>query len=247
MLPSKSIIAWTIHILNFLSLFAEIGAFLNQAVPFSLRPISQAVQMNQDAQHKARAGVYPAFAGSARLVKKALFSTETPASDDKDDAFDIYENEDFMDGLRLRIAKSQVFGPGMEDKPKPKDVFIILFEKDTDNEGVHSIEFPKGSGNNVVLAFESEEQCESFANTLKNQHFYDPQPTEIPLQDLEEFCADASVEVQVVPKGISLNPPSENVDMFDHDPHFHQTKSKLESLLDLTYEPEGEDTFGSWE
>ena len=103
------------------------------------------------------------------------FSTETPASDDQGEAYNFIEDDDFMNDLKLRIAKSQVFGPGLGNRPKPREVFIVLFEKDTDNEGVHSIEFPKGSGKNIILAFESLTQCTFFSDSLKTQHFYNPE------------------------------------------------------------------------
>ena len=52
---------------------------------------------------------------------------------------------------------------------KPESVFIITFQR-----GIHSVEYPKGSGNNVVLAFESKEACDKFAKDLRAQHFFDP-------------------------------------------------------------------------
>lgn len=58
--------------------------------------------------------------------------------------------------------------------PRPKDVHIILFCPDTDYEGVHTIEFPPGSGNNVLLAFECEKECQNFAEILRSQDFFDP-------------------------------------------------------------------------
>jgi len=44
-------------------------------------------------------------------------------------------------------------------RPKPEDVYIILFNPGTEQEGVHTVEYPKGSGNNVILAFESKENA----------------------------------------------------------------------------------------
>lgn len=59
-------------------------------------------------------------------------------------------------------------------KSLPETVFIISFQQNGVLDGVHSIEYPKGSGNNVVLAFESEHACEKFAASLRAQHFFDP-------------------------------------------------------------------------
>lgn len=86
-----------------------------------------------------------------------------------------------MDELRKRIAAetSNPYADMFESYPthlkqkhepqKPESVFIISFEQ-----GIHSIEYPKGSGNNVVLAFESGEACDKFAEDLRAQHFFDP-------------------------------------------------------------------------
>ena len=51
---------------------------------------------------------------------------------------------------------------------------MILFNVGTNREGAHTIEFPKGSGNNVLLAFENEVECEDFIEALKDQDFFDP-------------------------------------------------------------------------
>lgn len=182
-----------------------------------------------------------------------LYSTETPASDDFDDSFGFFERDEFMEGLQMRIAKSKIFGPGIENKPKPEDVFIILFQPDTDEEGVHTVEFPKGSKNNVILAFESMNESEVFADILKNQEFFEPQPTKIALRELESFCDPIGVEIQIVPKGTYLVPPSDAVDTLDHNPYLNKARKDLENIFDLSYNPDErtidfqDDFYGSWE
>jgi hypothetical protein len=56
----------------------------------------------------------------------------------------------------------------------PEKVHVVLFNPETAQQGAHTIEFPKGSGNNVILAFESSAACHKFAQLLKQQHFFDP-------------------------------------------------------------------------
>jgi hypothetical protein len=53
----------------------------------------------------------------------------------------------------------------------PERVHIVVFPS---HDGAHTVEFPKGSGNNVILAFASEEACRKFAQSLEKQHFFDP-------------------------------------------------------------------------
>jgi Protein of unknown function (DUF3110) len=95
--------------------------------------------------------------------------------------FGASEQDSFnMEELRKRIAAetSNAYADMFENystniikqRPhKPESVFIIAFQR-----GIHSVEYPKGSGNNVVLAFESKEACDKFAKDLRAQHFFDP-------------------------------------------------------------------------
>jgi len=74
-------------------------------------------------------------------------------------------------GLASSVTTSTDTSPPAK---KPDEVHIILFNPDTEQEGVHTIEFPKGSGNNVILAFENAEACDMFSKMLKDQLFMDP-------------------------------------------------------------------------
>jgi Protein of unknown function (DUF3110) len=53
----------------------------------------------------------------------------------------------------------------------PERVHIVVFPS---HQGAHTVEFPKGSGNNVLLAFASEQACRNFARSLQKQNFFDP-------------------------------------------------------------------------
>jgi hypothetical protein len=58
---------------------------------------------------------------------------------------------------------------------RPLTAFIILFRPGTQDEGVHTIAYPRKSGNNVILAFEAKQDCDKFAGVLKEQDFFEPQ------------------------------------------------------------------------
>ena len=77
--------------------------------------------------------------------------------DQEDNPFQEYFNE-----IRQKIIK------------RPERVHVILFNPGTDQQGAHTIEYPRGSGSNVVLAFESRTSCKKFSSALKNQNFFDP-------------------------------------------------------------------------
>lgn len=122
-----------------------------------------------------------------------------------------------MDVLRQRIEQqqSQYYDLIMADEQdggatRPVNVFIIVFNPESDEQGVHAIEFPQGSGNNIILAFESEKDCTEFSDMLKqdSMQFHDPIPSETELEGLESFCSAMGVPVKVVPEGKDLRPPS---------------------------------------
>ena len=105
-----------------------------------------------------------------------VFPNEYDSSHFEEEQGDNSENSDeehYMDELRLRILKSNTLGPGMDKRPN--DVHVILFSSSSGDQGIHTIELPQGSGYNVVLAFESEIDCEHFADELRQQNFFDPE------------------------------------------------------------------------
>eukprot|EP00546_Thalassionema_frauenfeldii_P008396 CAMPEP_0178920968 /NCGR_PEP_ID=MMETSP0786-20121207/15295_1 /TAXON_ID=186022 /ORGANISM="Thalassionema frauenfeldii, Strain CCMP 1798" /LENGTH=153 /DNA_ID=CAMNT_0020595085 /DNA_START=209 /DNA_END=670 /DNA_ORIENTATION=- len=128
-----------------------------------------------------------------------------------------------------------------DSKPRPENVHIIVFNPDTDDQEVHTIEFPKGSGLNVILAFESQKECINFAEMLQQDNLLpDPVPSEAPLLALEEFCEQMGVPVKVVPDGTDLRPPTDNVDNFGTD-----EKSEEDNMEEE--EEEHQDGIESWQ
>jgi len=54
--------------------------------------------------------------------------------------------------------------------------------------------------------------------------------------DLKETCENIGVFIQVIPEGVEIKPPSQNVKKFGHDPSLIKTKKHLEYLLEMTDE-----------
>jgi hypothetical protein len=50
------------------------------------------------------------------------------------------------------------------------------------------------------------------------------------LQNLEQYCEQLGVLVQVVPKGMQLIPPARSVEHLDHNPHLTAEQNRLEEL-----------------
>ena len=79
------------------------------------------------------------------------------------------------------------------EQPIPETVHIILFHPGTDKQHVHSIEFPKSSGNNLILAFENEGECVGFATMLQELEFVDPSVSSYSYYYAVVFCTFAQI------------------------------------------------------
>eukprot|EP00565_Helicotheca_tamesis_P001539 CAMPEP_0185735736 /NCGR_PEP_ID=MMETSP1171-20130828/26102_1 /TAXON_ID=374046 /ORGANISM="Helicotheca tamensis, Strain CCMP826" /LENGTH=180 /DNA_ID=CAMNT_0028406147 /DNA_START=167 /DNA_END=709 /DNA_ORIENTATION=- len=150
--------------------------------------------------------------------------------DDKEENFSSLD----MTELSLRIDKIRQFGPGLDESPAPEHVYIILFRPGTEQEGAHTIEYPLGSGDNLMLAFESLEDCTEFGMVLERTdgvQFFDPRPQQMIYEALTSYCESIHVQVQFVPRGTELVPPSITVDQLDHDPALDLKVDKLNNLF----------------
>lgn len=186
-------------------------------------------------------------------AQKSLESTRVWAKKNK-------EREHGFDMKELKQRINEVANPYHEllsadwdMHERPEDVHIILFKPDTDEQGMHTIEYPKGSGSNFVLAFESKEACDKFAATLEAQNFGHPSPKRYDFESLESFCDMLGVFIQVVPEGKEILPPTQNVQsMGKHNPNLKDEKQHLDYLFDM-FELEVDELgllgmeVGSWE
>jgi len=163
------------------------------------------------------------------LARRGLFAE--PGSEE--DKFDMEELNQRIEDASNQYEKL-FLTKEWERRPKPADVHIVLFKPDTDDEGVHTIEYPKGSGRNVILAFESAKECATFVSILKLQRFFDPSPRTMDLKNLEAYCKEIGVLVQVVPRGMALLPPSETVEQLGHNPNLGDEKKQLDCLFEMS-------------
>jgi hypothetical protein len=118
--------------------------------------------------------------GYTRRRRKSCIVTK--AADDKNPPEDYLSTVD-MNILRQRMDRQQNQYAELimeqsryidQEKNLPDSVHIILFNPDTPNQNVHTLEVPKGSGNNMILAFEDGGDCGVFAQLLREMEFVDP-------------------------------------------------------------------------
>lgn len=97
---------------------------------------------------------------------------------------------------------------GTEKCKKP--MHIVIFNHGRQGEGVHAIEYPRHSGSNVILAFESYKDCQRFAKILGRQMESVPMPQQIMTDNLTRYADGLGMAIQIIPEGINLNPPDES-------------------------------------
>ena len=84
----------------------------------------------------------------------------------------------------------------------PESVSIVAYNPGTDQETVHTTEYPRGSGNYCLLVFESPVECEHFADMIEVgvPGAVDATPTFYTLQQMTNYCQEMNLPLQLVPE-----------------------------------------------
>lgn len=122
-------------------------------------------------------GFTPVFRETNR--RRSLTTMQQLSSSEKEaSSFDMNELRERINelyGSHIPVVKgARNVLPTINQRSKPENVHVVVFQPGTIHQGAHTIEYPKGSGLNVVLAFESIEACRKFAALLAEQNFVDP-------------------------------------------------------------------------
>ncbi|MBF2086328.1 DUF3110 domain-containing protein [Thermoleptolyngbya sp. C42_A2020_037] len=96
-------------------------------------------------------------------------------------------------------------------------VYVLLFNAGTENEGIHTLKIQDGD-RNVVLMFESEDDATRYGLMLEAQDFLSPAVECFESEEIEEFCEGAHYECVLVPEGTLALPPETNVEELDWKP-----------------------------
>tara|TARA_B100000212_G_scaffold104469_1_gene77254 strand:+ start:69 stop:443 length:375 start_codon:yes stop_codon:yes gene_type:complete len=122
-------------------------------------------------------------------------------------------------------------------------IFVLLYNPNSDNEGIHSIEL---KGRTIVLMFEEKDDAERYVGLLEAQDFPAPCVEMVELEEIKEFCNRCDYETRIVTKDfvpktfedrLLLSPPQKNleVDKWDdkknNDDNLDGIREKLEKLL----------------
>ena len=122
-------------------------------------------------------------------------------------------------------------------------IFVLLYNPNTNNEGIHSIEL---KGRTIVLMFEEKEDAERYVGLLEAQDFPTPSIESVNLEEIKEFCNRCDYETRIVTKDfvpktledrLLLTPPQKNLevdkwqDRKNKDNNLDEIRENLEKLL----------------
>lgn len=101
-------------------------------------------------------------------------------------------------------------------------VYVLLFNAGTDNEGIHSLQ---ANGRNTVLMFEDADDATRFGLMLEAQDFPPPDIEAFEQDEIEEFCQEAGFDLRLIPSGALMVPPDSAVAETDWDPDGNYTEN----------------------
>ena len=122
-------------------------------------------------------------------------------------------------------------------------VFVLLYNSNSENEGIHSIEY---KGKTIVLMFEDKDDAERYCGLLEAQDFPIPSVEPIDIKEIEDFCNQCDYDTRLVEKNfipkteedrLLLTPPLKNIESWeinqkqDNNLDINSIKENLEKLL----------------
>ncbi len=125
------------------------------------------------------------------------------------------------------------------------NIFVLLYNSGTDQEGIHSIEM---KGRTIVLMFEERDDAERYCGLLEAQDFPIPSVEMIKIDEIKDFCTKLDYECKLVEKNfvpktaedrLLISPPQKNLEVENWDQNktnedtidLNSIKENLEKLL----------------
>lgn len=94
------------------------------------------------------------------------------------------------------------------------NIWVLLLHPRSDQEGIYTLQV---QGENMVVAFEDQDDAIRCADYLAAQDFSALQPEAIAQDEVEEFCETAGYRLMVVPAGELFVPPEQNLERTDYE------------------------------
>ena len=111
------------------------------------------------------------------------------------------------------------------------NIFVLLYNSGTENEGIHSIEL---KGRTIVLMFEDKDDAERYCGLLEAQDFPLPTVEMINIQEIKDFCKKLDYESKLVEKNfvpktaedrLLISPPQKNIDVENWEGDINNNKN----------------------
>ena len=122
-------------------------------------------------------------------------------------------------------------------------IFVLLYNPNTDNEGIHSIEI---KGRKIVLMFEEKDDAQRYVGLLEAQDFPTPSVEMVNIDEIRDFCNKCDYDTRIVTKNfvpktledrLLLTPPQKNLevdkweDKKNNENDLDDIRKNLEKLL----------------
>jgi len=113
----------------------------------------------------------------------------------------------------LAISLSQYFQQQSSNQ-LPQNVYVLLYNAGTDNEGIHTI---TDQEKQTILMFEASADANNYARRLGEQNFPVPSVETIEAETIISFCQKSGYDWEFVPERTNLAPPSQTQTISQQD------------------------------
>ena len=119
-------------------------------------------------------------------------------------------------------------------KTMPMNIFVLLYNSGTDNEGIHSIEL---KGRTIVLMFEDKDDATRYCGLLEAQDFPLPTVEMINIEEIKDFCIKLDYEYKLVEKNfvpktaedrLLISPPQKNLEVENWEEDKNSNKDNID-------------------
>tara|TARA_B100001109_G_C18433219_1_gene276445 strand:- start:49 stop:429 length:381 start_codon:yes stop_codon:yes gene_type:complete len=113
------------------------------------------------------------------------------------------------------------------------NIFVLLYNSGTDQEGIHSIEH---KGRTMVLMFEEKDDATRYCGLLEAQDFPLPTVEKMDIDEVRNFCNKLDYECKLVEKNfvpktlderLLISPPKKNIE-FENWEDKNKNKEKID-------------------
>mmetsp|Transcript_10333 Transcript_10333/g.11067 ORF Transcript_10333/g.11067 Transcript_10333/m.11067 type:complete len:170 (+) Transcript_10333:163-672(+) len=122
-----------------------------------------------------------------------IYSNITPTS-----ATQIFASTTIVEAEDMYLEKAIQSEGGVLEKPDV--IYMIVYNPSSNEEGIHTMKYPRGSDTEVLLAFEGLADCIEFSRVIQEdpgmQHKPVPTPTQTVM--MENACKDMNLPMKIV-------------------------------------------------